>query len=178
MAAVDDECCVICLGEKRSPVQVNCGHSFCHECLEAHKSASQGKNWANKCPICRTEMWRCAQPIVNMFSSESGSSDDERGLEYSSDGEMNITYEEHPDNHIPTDEHVDVFVLVDDDQEEIDAISELDDVSSVNSINNVSELYDDDLVDDASVLNDVLELDDTTDDDLQQINDSLETDDD
>ncbi|XP_039956924.1 acidic repeat-containing protein [Bactrocera tryoni] len=46
------ERCVLCLDEKRSPVRITCGHSFCNECLEVYLSY-QKYAWANRCPICR-----------------------------------------------------------------------------------------------------------------------------
>lgn len=46
------ERCVLCLDEKRWPVRITCGHSFCNECLEVYLSY-QKYAWANRCPICR-----------------------------------------------------------------------------------------------------------------------------
>ncbi|CAD7014525.1 unnamed protein product [Ceratitis capitata] len=46
------ERCVLCLDEKRSPVRITCGHSFCNECLDVYKSY-QKYAWATRCPICR-----------------------------------------------------------------------------------------------------------------------------
>nr|XP_014101370.2 uncharacterized protein DDB_G0275275-like [Bactrocera oleae] len=50
--ASKSERCVLCLDEKRSPVRITCGHSFCNECLEVYLSY-QKYAWANRCPICR-----------------------------------------------------------------------------------------------------------------------------
>ncbi|XP_075144675.1 RING finger protein 141-like [Haematobia irritans] len=47
------ERCVLCLEDKRSPIIINCGHSFCAECLDLHKSYRKYK-WSNQCPMCRT----------------------------------------------------------------------------------------------------------------------------
>ncbi|KAM7342299.1 uncharacterized protein ACRADG_009765 [Cochliomyia hominivorax] len=44
--------CVLCLDQKRSPVRIQCGHSFCYGCLDVYKSYRKYP-WANKCPICR-----------------------------------------------------------------------------------------------------------------------------
>ncbi|XP_067633955.1 transcription initiation factor TFIID subunit 11 [Eurosta solidaginis] len=46
------ERCVLCLDEKRLPVVITCGHSFCYDCLDVYKSY-QRYAWANRCPICR-----------------------------------------------------------------------------------------------------------------------------
>ncbi|XP_037813541.1 RNA polymerase II subunit 5-mediating protein homolog [Lucilia sericata] len=46
------ERCVLCLDQKRSPVRIHCGHSFCYGCLDVYKSYKKYP-WANKCPICR-----------------------------------------------------------------------------------------------------------------------------
>ncbi|XP_065370434.1 protein PFC0760c [Calliphora vicina] len=46
------ERCVLCLDQKRSPVRIHCGHSFCFGCLDVYKSYRKYP-WANKCPICR-----------------------------------------------------------------------------------------------------------------------------
>lgn len=46
------ERCVLCLDQKRSPVRIQCGHSFCCGCLDVYKSYRKYP-WANKCPICR-----------------------------------------------------------------------------------------------------------------------------
>lgn len=48
------ERCVLCLDKKRSPVTVDCGHSFCRKCLDQYKSYRK-YTWAKKCPICRSE---------------------------------------------------------------------------------------------------------------------------
>ncbi|XP_046810883.1 postreplication repair E3 ubiquitin-protein ligase RAD18 [Lucilia cuprina] len=52
MTAASAERCVLCLDQKRSPVRIHCGHSFCYGCLDVYKSYKKYP-WANKCPICR-----------------------------------------------------------------------------------------------------------------------------
>ncbi|XP_036329929.1 myosin-G heavy chain-like [Rhagoletis pomonella] len=49
------ERCVLCLDDKRYPVRIPCGHSFCKDCLDVYKSY-QKYAWANRCPICRGSM--------------------------------------------------------------------------------------------------------------------------
>ncbi|XP_073829175.1 uncharacterized protein [Musca autumnalis] len=55
MADLKIERCVLCLDKKRFPVTIECGHSFCFECLERYKSYKK-QIWAKKCPICRSDL--------------------------------------------------------------------------------------------------------------------------
>ncbi|XP_075168005.1 uncharacterized protein LOC142240192 [Haematobia irritans] len=55
MSETEGDLCVVCLEPKRSPVKVNCGHSFCGKCLDQYKSYDKHK-WAKKCPICRRDL--------------------------------------------------------------------------------------------------------------------------
>uniref|UniRef100_A0A1I8PEJ3 RING-type domain-containing protein n=1 Tax=Stomoxys calcitrans TaxID=35570 RepID=A0A1I8PEJ3_STOCA len=47
--------CVLCLEDKKSPVALECGHSFCKECLNELKTYRH-QRWAKKCPLCRSAL--------------------------------------------------------------------------------------------------------------------------
>ena len=47
--------CSVCLGPITYPVETNCGHSFCAECVLAYWHADRWPS-ACRCPVCRREV--------------------------------------------------------------------------------------------------------------------------
>ena len=63
--SIDDKClddllqCIICFGPFTNPKVLQCGHTFCQECLQQHHNASQEDprrpSASISCPTCREE---------------------------------------------------------------------------------------------------------------------------
>jgi hypothetical protein len=64
---MDEYLCAICREVCRSPVSINCGHTFCCKCLERSES-----NFKNQCPQCRAPITRSV-PSFNMKMKIDGS---------------------------------------------------------------------------------------------------------
>lgn len=67
VANMDEYLCAICREVCRSPVSINCGHTFCGSCLQRSES-----NFRNQCPQCRTLISQ-AVPSFNMKMKIDGS---------------------------------------------------------------------------------------------------------
>ncbi|XP_039415702.1 E3 ubiquitin-protein ligase Midline-1-like isoform X7 [Corvus cornix cornix] len=48
--------CPICLGLYRDPVSLNCGHSFCRQCIKNMLGAQQHSQGPYTCPMCRIHL--------------------------------------------------------------------------------------------------------------------------
>uniref|UniRef100_A0A8C3DN90 Uncharacterized protein n=1 Tax=Corvus moneduloides TaxID=1196302 RepID=A0A8C3DN90_CORMO len=48
--------CPICLGLYRDPVSLNCGHSFCRQCIKNMLGAQQHSQGPYTCPMCRVHL--------------------------------------------------------------------------------------------------------------------------
>lgn len=59
--------CVLCLGDKRVPRSLPCGHTFCQECLNAYRSYRKYP-WARRCPLCRTQLRDRQRGVSKPFS--------------------------------------------------------------------------------------------------------------
>lgn len=56
------ETCVICLDRKETPRDLDCGHSFCEDCINTYIAEFDKKIHA-KCPLCRKQIYS-TEPIV------------------------------------------------------------------------------------------------------------------
>ena len=73
-----DSQCPICLNEPRLPIETNCGHLFCANCIIVYWRHG---NWSTsgpiRCPVCRqqvTLLLCCFRPIDNSNSSSASTS--------------------------------------------------------------------------------------------------------
>ncbi|XP_037924585.1 peroxisome biogenesis factor 10-like [Hermetia illucens] len=56
------ETCVICLDRKETPRDLDCGHSFCEDCINTYIAEFDKKIHA-KCPLCRKQIYS-TEPIA------------------------------------------------------------------------------------------------------------------
>ncbi|XP_006885588.1 PREDICTED: E3 ubiquitin-protein ligase TRIM68 [Elephantulus edwardii] len=53
-AMVEEVACPICMTFLKEPVNIDCGHSFCHSCLSGlWKAPGESQDWSYTCPLCR-----------------------------------------------------------------------------------------------------------------------------
>lgn len=53
-AVVEEVACPICMTFLKEPVSIDCGHSFCHNCLSGlWEVPGESQNWGYSCPLCR-----------------------------------------------------------------------------------------------------------------------------
>ncbi|XP_054161791.1 E3 ubiquitin-protein ligase RNF170-like [Oppia nitens] len=69
-----DNQCPVCLNEPRFPIETNCGHLFCAQCLIVYWQHGQWRGGPIKCPVCRQQvsvMLQCFQPNTVLSDEES-----------------------------------------------------------------------------------------------------------
>ncbi|XP_004717541.1 E3 ubiquitin-protein ligase TRIM68 [Echinops telfairi] len=53
-AIVEEVACPICMTFLKEPVNIDCGHSFCHSCIAGlWKVPGEAHHWGYTCPLCR-----------------------------------------------------------------------------------------------------------------------------
>jgi RING finger protein 170 len=68
-----DNNCPVCLNEPRFPIETNCGHLFCAQCIIVYWRHGQWRGGPVKCPVCRQQvsvLLQCFPPNVRVADEE------------------------------------------------------------------------------------------------------------
>lgn len=68
-----DNHCPVCLNEPRFPIETNCGHLFCAQCIIVYWRHGQWRGGPVKCPVCRQQvnvLLQCFPPNARLADEE------------------------------------------------------------------------------------------------------------